>query len=97
MSFLVSCTGSTSPTSSASSQAATADPALVAPIEKVVREAMSKHHLRTLIVQVTKDGHNVYTGAMGTSMCGVPATPDMHFRIGSFGFTYRADLRQAGG
>lgn len=49
---------------------------------------MSKHHLRALIVQVTKDGQNVYTGARGTSMTGVPATPDMHFRIGSFGFTY---------
>jgi len=86
--LLAGCSSSSSPTSSVSSQAATTDPALVAPIEKVAGEAMSKHHLRALIVQVTKDGQNVYTGARGTSMTGVPATPDMHFRIGSFGFTY---------
>lgn len=39
-------------------------PRMVAPIEKVAREAMSKHHLRALIVQVTKDGQKALTSAL---------------------------------
>ena len=64
------------------------DPAMTARIETVAREAIDKHNLRALIVQVTQDGQEIYSGAMGTSMTGVPATVDMHFRSGSFGFTY---------
>jgi CubicO group peptidase (beta-lactamase class C family) len=37
---------------------------------------------------VVKDGVDLYTGAAGESMTGVPATPGMHTRNGAFAFTY---------
>ncbi len=87
LSLLAACTNSQSPATS-DSQSATPDPVQAAKIETVARESMAKYNLRALIVKVTKDGQDVYTGATGTSMTGVPATVDMHFRSGSFGFTY---------
>lgn len=63
-----------------------------AAIEGIVRTAMAKNHLRAAIVQVRSNGTNVYTGAIGDSMAGVPATPDMHFRNGALAFTYMATL-----
>lgn len=89
--LLAACSSSQSPAST-DSQAASVDPALIAQIEKVAEESMSKHDLRALIVQVTRDGQDIYTGATGTSMTGVPATADMHFRSGSFGFTYIGEI-----
>ena len=83
---LTACTTSDTPQSSTAN--ASLDPARAAAIDAVAREAMAKHNLRALIVQVTEDGQTVHTGATGTSMTGVPATTDMHFRAGSFGFTY---------
>ncbi len=53
---------------------------------------MGTYDLRALIVRVTKGGRNVYTGALGTSMTGVPATPDMHVRNGAFAFTYIGEI-----
>lgn len=50
--------------------------------------AMSRHDLRSLIVRVTVDGNDVYTGARGESLDGVPTTVDMHVRIGSVAFSY---------
>jgi len=41
------------------------DPAMTAQIETVAREAIDKHNLRALIVQVTQDGQEIYSGAMG--------------------------------
>jgi len=61
-------------------------------IENIVRDSMAQHHLRAVIVQVRSHGKNVYTGAFGESMTGVPATPDMHFRNGALAFTYMATL-----
>lgn len=49
---------------------------------------METYYLKPLIIRVTSDGEDVYTGAMGESMTGVPATPDMHFRNGAMAFTY---------
>jgi len=69
-----------------------ADAATRTRIESVVREAMAAHHMRASIVRITVDGQNVYTGAMGESTPGVPATPDMHFRAGSFGFTLMGQI-----
>jgi CubicO group peptidase (beta-lactamase class C family) len=63
-----------------------------ATIEAVVRSSMAQNHLRAIIVQVRSNGSIVYTGAMGDSMTGVPATPDMHFRNGALAFTYMATL-----
>jgi CubicO group peptidase (beta-lactamase class C family) len=58
--------------------------------EEVVRAAMSRYHLKALIVRVTSGGKDVYTAALGESMTGVPATPAMHFRNGAMAFTYMA-------
>jgi CubicO group peptidase (beta-lactamase class C family) len=87
LSVLAACSSSQSAGPS-ETRVAAPDPAQTAQIEAVARESMDKHNLRALIVNVTKDGQDVYTGATGTSMTGVPATADMHFRSGSFGFTY---------
>lgn len=67
---------------------ASTDPAVVARIEQAAAQSMDTYHLKSLIVRVTADGQEVYTGAMGESMTGVPATPDMHFRNGAMAFTY---------
>jgi len=61
-------------------------------IEAIARDAMTKYHLKSIIVQVRSGGMNVYTGALGESMTGVPATPRMHFRNGAMAFTYMATL-----
>ena len=58
--------------------------------EEVVRAAMSRYHLKALIVRVTSGGNDVYTAALGESMTGVPATPAMHFRNGAMAFSYMA-------
>jgi CubicO group peptidase (beta-lactamase class C family) len=61
-------------------------------IQAVVRTFMAENHLRAVIVAVRSNGANVYTGAMGDSMTGVPASADMHFRNGAMAFTYMATL-----
>jgi CubicO group peptidase (beta-lactamase class C family) len=71
---------------------AAAPAASAAAIQNVVRAFVLKNHLKAAIVQVRSNGVTVYTGAMGESMTGVPATPDMHFRNGALAFTYMATL-----
>jgi CubicO group peptidase (beta-lactamase class C family) len=71
---------------------AAADTIFAAAIQSVVRSSMAKNHLKAVIVQVRSDGTNLYTGAFGDSMSGVPATPEMHFRNGALAFTYMATL-----
>jgi CubicO group peptidase (beta-lactamase class C family) len=44
--------------------------------------------LRALLLRVTIDGEEVVTHALGESMTGVPATPDMHIRNGAVAITY---------
>jgi CubicO group peptidase (beta-lactamase class C family) len=61
-------------------------------IENIVRSSMTQNHLKAIIVQVRTNGTEVYTGAFGDSMTGVPATPDMHFRNGAMAFTYMSTL-----
>ena len=61
-------------------------------IQSVTRAFIAKNHLRAAIVQVRSNGANVYSGAFGDSMTGVPATPDMHFRNGALAFTYMSTL-----
>lgn len=63
-----------------------------AKIQSVMRSSIAENHLRALIVQVRSNGTNVYTGALGDSMSGVPATSHMHFRNGALAFTYMATL-----
>ncbi len=53
---------------------------------------MTENYLKAVILQVRSNGADVYTGAFGDSMTGVPATPEMHFRNGALAFTYMATL-----
>lgn len=87
MALLAACGGSSDPDDGGHTSGS-ADPATRASIESVAREAMAQYHMRALILRVTVNGQNVYTSAMGESQPGVPATPQMHFRNGSFAFTY---------
>jgi CubicO group peptidase (beta-lactamase class C family) len=61
-------------------------------IKSVTRDAMKDYNLKALIAQVTVEGRQLYTEALGESMSGVPATPDMHFRNGAMAFTYIATM-----
>jgi CubicO group peptidase (beta-lactamase class C family) len=72
--------------------AAAADAFSPASIQSVVRSSMAKNHLKAVIVQVRSQGSDIYTGAFGDSMTGVPATPAMHFRNGALAFSYMATL-----
>ena len=69
-----------------------ADPAKAEAIREIVDRAMVDEDLRAVIVKVTVDGEEVLTEAMGTSMTGVPATTDMHFRNGAVAISYVATL-----
>lgn len=61
-------------------------------IRKIAHDAMQQYHLKSIIVQVRSGGEDVHTMALGESMTGVPATPDMHFRNGAMAFTYMGTL-----
>ncbi len=69
-------------------QIASGDPAEAAALQTLTEESMAEYKQRSVIVRVVKDGVDLYTGAVGTSMTGVPATTDMHTRNGAFAFTY---------
>jgi CubicO group peptidase (beta-lactamase class C family) len=75
-----------------SPSASAADSVSTAQITSIVRTAMARDHLKAVIVQVRSNGRNIFTGAFGDSMTGVPATPDMHFRNGALAFTYMSTL-----
>ena len=68
------------------------DSASTPKILNIIRSTMAENHLQAAIVQVRSNGRNIYTGAVGNSMTGVPATPDMHFRNGALAFTYMSTL-----
>nr|WP_240189330.1 serine hydrolase domain-containing protein [Nakamurella flavida] len=61
-------------------------------VAAAVQQAVVDHDLQAAIVRVTVDGRDVWTGAVGTSMTGVPATTDMHFRNGAVAFSYIGTL-----
>nr|WP_179472740.1 serine hydrolase domain-containing protein [Mycolicibacterium vinylchloridicum] len=61
-------------------------------IATIVRETMTRAHLRSVLVRVTIDGKEVVTRADGESMTGVPATTAMHFRNGAVAISYVATL-----
>jgi CubicO group peptidase (beta-lactamase class C family) len=61
-------------------------------IASIAREAMAKYQLKALIVRVTTGGEDTYTGALGESMTGVPATPAMHVRNGFVAYSYIATM-----
>lgn len=57
-------------------------------IVSVARDVMREQHLAGVILRVDRGDRNVVTAALGESMTGVPATPDMHFPIGSESIPY---------
>ena len=87
-----SATASGSPSVAASAPTGNADPATQAALSAAMATLMSKYQLKSLIVRITKDGQDVFTTASGEAMTGVPATPDMRFRNGSFAFTYIGEI-----
>ncbi|MGW9436094.1 serine hydrolase domain-containing protein [Streptomyces sp. NPDC055607] len=54
----------------------------------IAREAGKDLHLNSVVLRATVDGKEVVTDALGESMTGVPARPDMHFRAGSVAFAH---------
>ncbi|MET9901515.1 serine hydrolase domain-containing protein [Streptomyces sp. NPDC006446] len=54
----------------------------------ITRKAKAEFHLNSVELKVTRDGNEILTDALGESMTGVPAQPDMHFRAGSVAFSY---------
>ncbi|QES10061.1 class A beta-lactamase-related serine hydrolase [Streptomyces venezuelae] len=56
----------------------------------ITRKAKTDLRLNAVQVRVTLDGREVLTDALGQSMTGVPAEPDMHFRAGSVAFAHIA-------
>ena len=95
--LLAGCTGAPapigepSPTPSATADAtagegsggASVDTEMAATVRQVAEESMGAYGLNAAIVRVTRGGEDVATFALGESMTGVPATPDMHFRNGA--------------
>ena len=52
------------------------------------KRAMEKYHLKAVLAKVTRGTEEVAILAMGESMTGVPATPEMHFRNGAVAISY---------
>jgi CubicO group peptidase (beta-lactamase class C family) len=61
-------------------------------IDRIIRAGISAHDLQAVIAQVTVEGRPLITKAYGTSMTGVPATVQMHFRNGGVAITYMSTL-----
>ncbi len=59
---------------------------------KIVEDTMAERHLKAVIVRVAVGGHEVLTQAVGESVTGVPATPQMHFRNGAVAISYVSTL-----
>ena len=85
--LLAGCGGPVSSPPAASTDSAKADAVL-----KIVKDTMAERHLKAVIVRVTVDGKEVLTQAVGDSMTGVPATPQMHFRNGAVAISYVSTL-----
>src|SRR6202022_2850889 len=77
---------------SSSPPAASTDTAKADAVLKIVKDTMAERHLKAVIVRVTVDGKEVLTQAVGDSMTGVPATPQMHFRNGAVAISYVSTL-----
>src|SRR3954468_18178900 len=84
--------GSSAVASAAPATPATSPDASASAIADVVRNAMDTDHLRAVIVKVTQGDRVLISQALGTSMDGVPATTDMHFRNGAVAFAYLGTL-----
>ncbi|HYH13089.1 MAG TPA: serine hydrolase domain-containing protein [Thermomicrobiales bacterium] len=54
----------------------------------IAEDAMDEMDLRAVLLRVTIDGEEIVHGALGESLTGQPATPDMHIRNGAVAITY---------
>ena len=86
--------GATPPVLAAPARQATPVPAAdrAEAIVALTREIMEKQHLRAVILRVVIDGEEIVTAALGESMTGVPATPEMRFRNGAVAYFYLSTL-----
>jgi D-alanyl-D-alanine carboxypeptidase len=66
--------------------------AAVRRIGSITRATMSEVGIRAAILQVDSGGLPLLSKGFGNSMAGVPATPEMHFRIGSMAIPYLITL-----
>ena len=57
-------------------------------VTAATKRAMEKYHLKAVLAKVTRGTGEVAILAMGESMTGVPATPEMHFRNGAVAISY---------
>ncbi|GAB7184040.1 CubicO group peptidase [Kitasatospora sp. Ki12] len=55
---------------------------------RIAEQAKAQMDLESVILKVTVDGRELLTTALGESMTGVPARPDMHFRNGNIAISY---------
>jgi len=60
--------------------------AMVASISSTLQSIKEKYHLNAIIVGIEQDGTPLYRTAVGDSTRGVPASTDMHFRVGGIGW-----------
>ena len=58
---------------------------------------MEQQDVKAVILRVTIDGQEVITAALGETMTGVPATPEMHFRNGAVAIFYMSTPAAATG
>ena len=63
-----------------------------AEITKIVEDAISSIHLKSVIVKVTQGDKVIIRKAWGESMTDVPATPKMRFRNGAVAYQYMGNL-----
>jgi len=62
--------------------------ATTAAITSTLDGIRKKHRLNAIIFSAEQNGQPILRTALGTSTSGVPATTDMHFRIGAVGWQY---------
>ena len=63
-----------------------------AALDAAVGASYQRHHFGAAIYGVWRDGREVTVGAVGRSQPGVPATTDMHFRIGNTAESFLSTL-----
>ena len=79
-------------TASAPGSVVSADPAKAAEILQLLEAQRGPMGLEAIIAKVSVDGEQVVRAAMGESINGVPATPEMSFRNGAVAISYVATV-----
>ncbi|MFJ5549813.1 serine hydrolase domain-containing protein [Streptomyces sp. NPDC093225] len=59
-----------------------------AEVLRIAEQARQEMDLKSVVLRVTENGRELITTALGESMTGVPAEPDMHFRNGNIAISY---------